>query len=232
MNKPAFFLCVLVFTISIPTLMGENKTVDIDETCKHLPHYDQCVWSLKTSTPDLLVDNRGLAISSLMAALDNASATVERIRDKMDNESEPFLQQCLNDCYDNYLDVSQQMESSLATIAFEGPDSDVKALVLAAIADVEACEECLNNHPNNKTFLSSENGDMFKLSSNSLVFIKRLPPLNHTKPKTPAETQQPAQVSNHPTPPTQTQQPGQAADPAVQTTLAGKTATPVQKPAP
>lgn len=218
---PAFFLCLLVFITSIPPMMGGNA-INIAETCKQAPNYDECVWALETTPPDLQSDHRGLAVSSLMAAMDNASKTAEKLRDTMDDESDVFIQQCLNDCYDHYVDVVQQMEGALAIVSFDGTSDQIKNLVLAAIADIEACESTFKEQPGHKAVLTRENGEMYKLCSNALVFVKHLP----------AYTQK-----HNPTgPPEQAPQTGGQAqennqENAAPAQTSNQTPSPVQKPA-
>ncbi|XP_077226937.1 putative invertase inhibitor [Tasmannia lanceolata] len=170
-----FLLLILLFTLSIPpNIIATKPGKDlIHETCKHTLYYDTCVASLQSSSESQTADLQGLASIALHAAADSAIETSNHIALLLNNTTDSFIQQCLSDCSENYLDAIDQIEDSIAALDSKGYN-DVNVWVTAAMSDSDTCEEGFKEQPGYKSMLTDNSAEFYKLCSNALAITKLL----------------------------------------------------------
>ena len=168
-----FFLLPLghCFALQVNLTAGNEL---IEKVCQHSPHSDICMASLRTDPNSGQADMEGLALIALKVAHANATDTSQHIAKLLNNSAlDPFIEQCLTDCSEQYLDAVEQIEDSLVALTAKG-FHDVDAWVKAAIADVDTCEQGFKEKPDYESMLTHRNIIFKQLCNNALAIIHDL----------------------------------------------------------
>ncbi|CAN7051462.1 unnamed protein product [Brassica rapa subsp. trilocularis] len=141
------FLLLLVFQV--------RSTDDmIEETCKTCASkstifdYNFCMSSLNNSPisppPLLPTDLSFLALTPMLQALDNATATASTIQQLMSEgggfEDDVYGRACLRDCLELYEDAAERLEEAVRVFVARGEIETVKMMVSAAMEAATTCE--------------------------------------------------------------------------------------------
>ncbi|KAF8369354.1 hypothetical protein HHK36_032638 [Tetracentron sinense] len=101
------------------------------------------------------------------------SDTSQHINQFLETETDPYVQQCLNDCSENYLDAIEQIDDSLAALDSKGYN-DVNTWVTAAMSDAESCEQGFKDGASHVSVLHDKNAIFGQLCSNALAITNLL----------------------------------------------------------
>ncbi|XP_058083890.1 pectinesterase inhibitor-like [Magnolia sinica] len=165
-----FLLLSLTFSFVGPTF-GDTEL--IQNTCKQTLYNDLCVSSLTSDPASSTADLPSLAIIALKLAYASALNMEKVIEDQSKVTTDPFMQQCLSDCTENFLDAIDQVEDSISALDSKGY-SDVNTWVTAAMADSESCEEEFKDQPGYQSPFTAQNEEFQKLCSNALAITNLL----------------------------------------------------------
>ncbi|KAF8401431.1 hypothetical protein HHK36_012370 [Tetracentron sinense] len=99
--------------------------------------------------------------------------TSQHINQFLETETDPYVQQCLNDCSENYLDAIEQIDDSLAALDSKGYN-DVNTWVTAAMSDAESCEQGFKDGASHVSVLHDKNAIFGQLCSNALAITNLL----------------------------------------------------------
>ena len=146
----------------------------IEKACHFTPHADMCQASLQMDPNSGQADMEGLAVIALKVALANATDNSKHISQMLNNSTlDPFIEQCLSDCVEQYWDSIDQIEDALAAIA--GKDyHDVNDWVNAAIANSETCEQGFTEKPDYESVVTQRNVVFKQLCLNALSITQHL----------------------------------------------------------
>lgn len=126
----------------------------IEETCKTCASksmvfdYNFCLSSLNNSPispPPLLPTNLSfLALTPMLQALDNATATASIIQQLMSEgggfEDDDYGRACLRDCLELYEDAAERLEEAVRVFVSREEKETVKVMVSAAMEVATTCE--------------------------------------------------------------------------------------------
>lgn len=159
------------FAVKVNVSAGQGL---VQKTCQHVPHIELCEKSLVMDPNSGQADMEGLALISLKVALENATETSHHMS-KMLNDStlDPFIEQCLMDCVEQYWDAMDQIEDSLAAVTSKDYH-DVNDWVKAAIADADTCELGFTEKPGYESMVTQNNVVLKQLCLNALSIISQL----------------------------------------------------------
>ncbi|GKV22141.1 hypothetical protein SLEP1_g32032 [Rubroshorea leprosula] len=167
----------LAFCLSFLPLLNAadaNATAKlIEKACKDAEYKDLCIQSLQADEASKDSDLRGLVLLAIRLAGANGSDTLDYIK-KIQNdtsESEPAIDQCLNECWEHYLSAVEQLDDSIAALLAEA-SNDVKTWVEAAIIDAESCEDALKEYPGKQSVILERSTIFRRLCSNALAINK------------------------------------------------------------
>ncbi|KAJ8642854.1 hypothetical protein MRB53_004602 [Persea americana] len=165
-----FHLFLLPLVLSLSSAKEIAITNFIRDTCKKTLHNDLCLTTFQSDPNSHKADPKGLVAIVLRIAHAKASMTHDRITGLMVGENNQYMDQCFNDCSEQYLDAIDQIEDSLAALESNGY-SDVNTWVTAAMGDAQACEEEFDV-VGYRSPLTTNNVEFTKLCSISLAILK------------------------------------------------------------
>lgn len=175
MTNPTLFF-ILLLTIWPTQIFSLNQTHGPDliiETCKKALYRDVCISSLKLAPYDPPTNVHDLAVIALKLAVSNATEISHHISELLNSTSDSVVEECLTDCYDNYLDAVDQLDDSIAALDSKGY-SDVNTWVTAAMSDAESCEEGFREQAGHASPITSRNKTFNQLCSNVLAIVNVL----------------------------------------------------------
>lgn len=157
------------------TSNARSATNLIKMVCEHSAHKQFCISSLESDPNSQTSDITGLAVIALKLASSSAANTTAQIKKLLsDPNLDPFVEQCLSDCSEHYLDAVDQIDDSLAALSVNAYH-DIDTWVNAAIADAVSCEEGFKDQPGHPLVLTHNNKALRQLCNNALVIAKLLP---------------------------------------------------------
>lgn len=172
-----FFLLplTLFLTLNPSQVLSANETgIDlIRKTCDHTLYKSLCMSSLQSDPNSLKTDLKGLATIAINLAKANATDTSEQINKLFNTTTDPFIQDCLTDCSENYADAVDQLGNSIAALDSKAYN-DVNTWVTAAMTDADTCEEGFTAEPGHKLVLGDRNTVFSQLCSNVLAITNLL----------------------------------------------------------
>ncbi|EOX95138.1 hypothetical protein QUC31_004874 [Theobroma cacao] len=177
--KPIIISVALLFSFSLclsllPSLNAAGKNNLIAEACQRARYKDLCISSLEAEHASQDADLAALALIALKVASNNGSDTSVYIKKILDGSNlEPTVEQNFQDCSENYLSATQQLDDSLAALVSKAY-KDAKVWLEAAITDAITCESGLKQSPGNELELFSRNNIFLKLCSNALDIVNLL----------------------------------------------------------
>ncbi|KAJ4885416.1 Plant invertase/pectin methylesterase inhibitor superfamily protein [Raphanus sativus] len=147
----------LLFFFFLLLLVSQVKSTDdmIEETCKTCASksmifdYNFCMSSLNSPPmsppPPLLPTNLSfLALTPMLQALDNATATASIIQQLMSEgggfEDDDYGRACLRDCLELYEDAAERLEEAVRVFVSREEKETVKVMVSAAMEVATTCE--------------------------------------------------------------------------------------------
>lgn len=146
----------------------------ITEVCEKSKHKDLCLSSLTADPNTKTADLSGLTLISIRLATSNGTNTSTYIQDMLRKEDlDPEVEQCLNDCSENYLDAVDQLDDSLAALTVRNY-SDLEKWIGTAGDDADWCEGCFKDNAPQKAILSQRNKMFKQLCDNAMTIAKRL----------------------------------------------------------
>merc|ERR1712071_25724 len=163
----AFFYLSTLCLFFVP---NQATTVsEIERACNFTSHQELCLSTLGADPNNVRLDLNGLTMVALRIASENATAITEYIHRSSDNQTlEPAIQQGLSDCLENYVDSSDQLDSSLASFSAKA-FNDVNTFVKAAVAAATSCEAAFNGQV---TETSHKSRVFRQLCNNALAILK------------------------------------------------------------
>lgn len=157
------------------SISGWAKGQDlITAVCERSIHKELCLSSLAADPNTKTADLSGLTLISIRLATSSGTNTSGYIQDMLRKEDlDPEVEQCLNDCSENYLDAVDQLDDSLAALTVRNY-ADLEKWIGAAGDDADWCEGCFKDNAPQKAILSERN-KMFKhLCDNAMTVAKCL----------------------------------------------------------
>ncbi|XP_010259728.1 PREDICTED: pectinesterase inhibitor-like [Nelumbo nucifera] len=145
----------------------------IKETCQHAVYTDLCIQTMELEPDSAKSDIKSLASIALKIAASNGTYISDYIRRLIQTTADPYLQQCLTDCSENYIDAIDQLEDSISALESRGY-SDINHWVTGAMNEIESCEEGFKEVPGHTSLLSDKNALFTKLCSNALAIANYL----------------------------------------------------------
>ncbi|CAI9095525.1 OLC1v1031500C1 [Oldenlandia corymbosa var. corymbosa] len=171
-------------------LITEISTTDVvNSTCKQCAEkststtYDYCVASLQIPPISHLVNLPGLAIVAMEIALENATGTIQTIKETIDGgELDPFVEDCLTVCLELYQSAIFTVEEAVNAFLSEHFD-DADILMSSVMEDAMTCGEGFKEKKGQVNPLVEQNENLYRLSSIAVCIIKLvssrfLPPLS------------------------------------------------------
>ncbi|KAL5983683.1 hypothetical protein ACLOJK_017774 [Asimina triloba] len=174
-----FLLLPLTLTLSSlnPAFAATGAEL-IQSTCSQTTYPDVCSSSLSSHSASQTVDDlAGLAVIALKQAHAKASKIEEIIHEQLKKAKDGFVQQCLNDCVENFLDSIDQIEDAINSLDSKSY-ADVNTWITAAMADSESCEEGFKDKPGYTSPLTADTDTFNKLCDNALRITNLLPYAN------------------------------------------------------
>ncbi|XP_031252488.1 pectinesterase inhibitor-like [Pistacia vera] len=139
----------------------------ITKTCEHTRFRTLCIAALTSDTESKSTNLHGLAEISLKIALSNASETHDYISELAGKTKDKYMQQCLEDCSENYRQAALQIEDSMKALSSKGYEN-VKTWVSGAMSNAESCQEGFHGKRGYKCPFSMMNKFFSQLCSISL----------------------------------------------------------------
>ncbi|KAM7276746.1 hypothetical protein ACFE04_018612 [Oxalis oulophora] len=173
-NLALFCLCISLPLITLadePT--GEQLVLKL---CSLTNNTQLCLSSFDTVQFDIQNANAtGITLFSLKLASKNASAISMLIKTVLiDQTLEPSIQQALEDCSDYYVDAVDLINDAVVAL-LANAYRDVQTWVLAAVIDVNVCQDALKNYNGAmEKDLSNKTKIFLHLCGNGLTFLKAL----------------------------------------------------------
>ncbi|KAF6173818.1 hypothetical protein GIB67_003819 [Kingdonia uniflora] len=166
------FFFLIPLALFIVAVNGSEKDI-ITTTCAMSTYKELCIKSLQSGPANEQTDLSGLATIAIKAAIRRATKTSKQVNELLNAATDPFEQEVLKECAENYMDAVDQLDDSLAALDSKGYD-DVKAWVQAAMTDADSCEDGFSDKPGYVSILSKRNTNFSHLCSNVLAIVNLL----------------------------------------------------------
>ncbi|XP_043710625.1 pectinesterase inhibitor-like [Telopea speciosissima] len=169
-----FFLLPLALSLSLLNPF-QAKAVDIiAHTCDHSVFRDLCLTTLRSNLNSKNADLKGLGVISIqntMATATNVSSQISALLNVTIDD--PFIQQCLSDCSQSYVEAIDQLVNSLASLEIKNYN-DVNKALSASMTAVELCQDSFSAEPGHVPLLRDSNTKFTQLCSNALSITNQL----------------------------------------------------------
>ncbi|XP_031256002.1 pectinesterase 3-like [Pistacia vera] len=175
-------LCLALQPLLIVALESNNNTQYgtqngslLDKVCNQSKDKELCFSSFKTNPEsERTHDLTSLAMIALNITSSNASNTLEYITFLRKNSSlDPVIEQSLDDCTDNYMDASEQLDDSVAALTANAY-KDVRVWVEVAISDAQSCEQGYTTTSGKSSWLLTHHNNIFRKLCYNLLLIMNL----------------------------------------------------------
>ncbi|CAN0885549.1 Putative invertase inhibitor [Linum grandiflorum] len=175
--KPIYILLLIQISLTFllttfPTpneALGFDKNDLIEKVCSKTLNKEDCLASLASTKGSQLATLPELGVIALDNAVQNATKTSVYIKMMLSNQNlDPAVEQALQDCFQQYLDVVDQLDDSTAAL-LANATTDVQTWVSAAMSDVDSCDQGLKEHRGSELVLSRRNAGFRQLCSTVLA---------------------------------------------------------------
>lgn len=148
--------------MSLPLLFAVDKCCRWEQpvSCTSLREgegKDLCISSLIAEHASKSVDLATLALISIKVASNNCTNTTIYIKKTIDTKKlEPMVEQNFQDCEDNYISTTQQLDGALLSLVSKS-NKDTKTFLDSAIDDAITCDNWSRKMPGNQLELPHRN---------------------------------------------------------------------------
>ncbi|KAG0472794.1 hypothetical protein HPP92_014651 [Vanilla planifolia] len=153
----------------------------IDETCRSISASrpdiptDFCVSTLTADPAAASSDHRGLALIATRLSATNATRTVARIQQLIDErDRQSTNSECLRVCLEVYSDAEDHLQDAAASVE-AGKYRDAITLLSAALDSAENCEDAFGDEGISPSPMVAEDGSYEKLVELALAIVATLP---------------------------------------------------------